>query len=282
MLSIDNITKRFGERTAVDGLSLEVDEGEIFGLLGPNGAGKSTTIHMAVGLLQPSAGSIDINGAGRPDDPRVRMFVGVATQALALYEDLTGRENLRFFGRLYELARPALAKRVDEAAEFVGLADRLDDRVGTYSGGMKRRLNLAAALLHEPRLLLLDEPTVGVDPQSRNAILDQVAELKATGRTVVYTSHYMEEVERVCDRVAIIDHGKLLALGTVDDLIAEHGGPLSVTWTNTNGEHREVADDAAHVVTILQGAGAVRRVQVETPNLETVFLNLTGRSLRDA
>ena len=210
MLTLTALVKQFGTNRAVDGLSLTVGKGEVFGLLGPNGAGKSTTVHMAVGLVEPTSGQVDVGGLGSPRQPAVRARIGVAPQALSLYELLTAEENLTFFGRVYEMKAARLAERVTWALEFVGLADRRRDLVDTYSGGMKRRLNLAAAILHDPDLVLLDEPTVGVDPQSRNAIFDSLLELKAAGKTIVYTTHYMEEAERLCDRVAIIDHGKLL------------------------------------------------------------------------
>src|SRR5574341_311307 len=193
MRTLASVTKRYGSTVAVDDLSLEVRPGEIFGLLGPNGAGKSTTVHLAVGLLEPDAGSVRLGDHGRPGMPAVRRQLGLAPQALAIYDQLTGRENLEFFGRIYDLAGAALARRVEWALEFVRLTDRAKDRVSEYSGGMKRRLNIAAALVHDPRMLLLDEPTVGVDPPSRNAIFDSIEALRAEGRTVIYTTHYMEE-----------------------------------------------------------------------------------------
>jgi ABC-2 type transport system ATP-binding protein len=197
-LALRGLRKRFGKTVAVDGLSLSVRKGEILGLLGPNGAGKSTTVHMAVGLLSPDEGEVQVAGLGSPRQPEVRRQLGVAPQALALYEALSAEENLRFFGQIYGLSGRRLAERVDWALEFSALTERRRDAAGTFSGGMKRRLNLAAALVHDPRILLLDEPTVGVDPQSRNAILERIAELRQQGRTVVYTTHYMEEVTRLC------------------------------------------------------------------------------------
>jgi ABC-2 type transport system ATP-binding protein len=241
-LNLNSVRKSFGAIVAVDGLSLAVRKGEVFGLLGPNGAGKSTTVSLAVGLLAPDEGTVSIDGLGDPADPTVRQRMGVATQSLALYDLLTAEENLRFFGQVYGLSGGTLAARVAWCLDFVGLADRKGHRVGTYSGGMKRRLNLAAALVHDPDLLLLDEPTVGVDPQSRNKIFENIEALHRDGRTVIYTTHYMEEAERLCDRIAIVDAGRLLALGTLTELLAAHGGP---------------------------------------PTLEQMFLQLTGRSLRD-
>ena len=249
MLTFTDVRKSFGPTVAVDGLSLSVRKGEVLGLLGPNGAGKSTSVSLAVGLLAPDSGSVTIDDAGSPADPAVRQRIGVAPQALAIYELLSGDENLRFFGQMYGLSGAALDARVAWCLDFVGLTDRRKDRTGGYSGGMKRRLNLAAALVHDPELLLLDEPTVGVDPQSRNSIFESIEALQREGRTIIYTTHYMEEAARLCNRIAIIDHGRLLALGTVDDLISAHGGEATV---------------------VVQG-----------PTLEKAFLTLTGRSLRD-
>jgi linearmycin/streptolysin S transport system ATP-binding protein len=215
MLTLSHVVKRYGAHVAVNDLSLEVRPGEIFGLLGPNGAGKSTSVHISVGLLRPDQGTAALAGLGPPTSPDVRARIGVAPQSLSLYALLTGEENLTFFGRMHGMKGSALSGRVRWALDFVGLTDRRGDRVQTYSGGMKRRLNLAAALLHAPALLLLDEPTVGVDPQSRNQIFENILALKRLGRTLIYTTHYMEEAERLCDRVAIIDQGKLLALGSV-------------------------------------------------------------------
>ncbi len=281
MLVLDNVSKRFGDLIAVDGLSLEVEPGEIFGFLGPNGAGKSTSVNLAVGLLDPDSGSVAIGAHGNPTSRAVRARIGVATQALAIYEELTGDENLRFFGKLYGLEGAELAKRVDWALDFVELRDRRSDQAQNYSGGMKRRLNMAAALLHDPELLLLDEPTVGVDPQSRNAILEKVIELKEQGRTVVYTSHYMEEVEKLCNRVGIIDEGKLLALGTVSELIDEHGGPNVVIIETNEGTTRLSADNISDTVKSLSEVEGLIGFRTERPDLEAVFLNLTGRRLRN-
>ena len=281
MLTLRDLRKSYGSTKAVDGLTLEVEKGEVFGLLGPNGAGKTTTIHMAVGLVAPDSGTVAVNGAGSPTDPDVRRRIGVAPQTIALYDDLTADENLRFFGRLFGLSGGALGKRVDHLLEWTGLAARRRDRVKGYSGGMKRRLNLAAALVHDPPLLLLDEPTAGVDPQSRNAIFDAVKQMKAEGRTVVYTTHYMEEAERLCDRVAIVDHGRLLALDAVDALVTRHGGKSVVTVRHEDGDERiETGDPVAELSRLLSKRGA-SSVRVDRPDLESVFLSLTGRSLRD-
>ncbi|MGE3886814.1 MAG: ABC transporter ATP-binding protein [Vicinamibacterales bacterium] len=281
MLTLGNVRKRYGSLTAVDGLSLTVRPGEVFGLLGPNGAGKSTTVGLAVGLLEPDEGEVCIEGLGAPTVPRVRARLGVAPQGLAIYDLLTGEENLRFFGQVYGLAGATLDRRVAECLAFVGLADRARGRAGTYSGGMKRRLNLAAALVHDPDLLLLDEPTVGVDPQSRNAIFDNIEALNRDGRTVIYTTHYMEEAERLCDRIAIVDRGRLLALGTLDELLAAHGGPSTLVVTTADGEKRLPSTDPLGELNRLAVTTTLRDFHVERPTLEQVFLHLTGQSLRD-
>ncbi len=288
MLTLTGVRKAFGSTVAVDGLSLAVHPGEVFGFLGPNGAGKTTTISIAVGLLSPDAGTVDLGGLGSPLHPHVRARIGVAPQALALYDGLSARENLEFFGRIHGVARADRRRRTDELLDLVGLSERADDRVGGYSGGMKRRVNLAAALMHDPPLVLLDEPTAGVDPQSRNAILDIVRALRERGRTIVYTTHYMEEAQRLCDRVAVIDHGRLLALGGVDELIGAHGGHSTVTvqYAQVPGA-TEPAEERIHTVdpiAELSGRLASRHVigvRIDRPSLESVFLTLTGRSLRD-
>lgn len=280
MLQIESLQKSFGTRKAVDGITLEIRRGEIFGLLGPNGAGKSTTVHMCAGLLPPDGGRVTLPG-GSPTDPTVRRLVGLAPQALALYEELTAAENITFFAQLHGLTGTSLKQRVGWALDFVELTDRRNDLAGTFSGGMKRRLNLAVALVHDPKLLILDEPTAGVDPQSRNAIFDRVLELRKAGCTVIYTTHYMEEAERLCDRIAIIDHGRMLALGTVGELLEQHGGPSTIVIEN-NGQSRRIesADPVSELVR-LRDAGDLGHFRVERSTLETVFLHLTGRRLRD-
>lgn len=281
MLVLTHIVKRYGPRVAVDDLSIEVKPGEILGLLGPNGAGKSTTMHVATGLLRPDAGSVSIGTYGSPSSPTARRCLGLAPQSLAVYDLLSAEENLAFFGQLYGLSGASLKARVDASLAFAGLGDRRRDRVGTYSGGMKRRLNIAAAVLHEPELVLLDEPTVGVDPQSRNAIFDSIEALKAQGRTIVYSTHYMEEAVRLCDRVAIIDAGKVLALDTVPALIRAHAG-VPVLHVRIAG--REVVSETRDPLAELNRLSAeapVESFHVEAPTLEQVFLSLTGRTLRD-
>jgi ABC-2 type transport system ATP-binding protein len=280
MLTFENVRKQYGSLVAVDGLSLSVARGEVLGLLGPNGAGKSTCVGLAVGLLAPDAGRITVDGHD-PRLPAARAPLGVAPQALALYDLLSGRENVRFFAQMYGLTGARLAERVEWALEFVGLTDRAADRVVGYSGGMKRRLNLAAALVHDPQLILLDEPTVGVDPQSRNQIFENILALKRLGRTLIYTTHYMEEAERLCDRVAVIDSGKLLALGTVTELIAAHGVKPTLVAHTASGERRSETVDPLGELNRLAAEGTVLSFHMERPTLEQVFLHLTGRSLRD-
>ncbi len=281
MLELDGVYKRYGETVAVDGLSLEVRKGEVLGLLGPNGAGKTTTVHVMVGLLEPDQGTIRLAGRGSPSEAAVRRSIGVATQALSLYEDLSGEENLTFFGRIQGLSGARLKERTREALDFVGLEDRRKGPVGTYSGGMKRRLNLAVALVHDPDVLLLDEPTAGVDPQSRNSILEKIHALRDAGKTVVYTTHYMEEAQKLCDRVAILDHGRLLALDSVARLLERHGGDSRLIAETEGGEVRVETRQPIEALRELDAKVPVRSFRMEGPDLESVFLNLTGRSLRD-
>jgi ABC-2 type transport system ATP-binding protein len=284
---------------AVDGVSHEIPAGRIFGLLGPNGAGKSTTIGMLSGLLLPDAGRVEIAG-GDPALAENRRRLGVAPQALAIYPELTAEENLRFFGELYGLSGSRLRERVAWALDLAGLTERRRERVDKYSGGMQRRLNLASALVHEPEVVFLDEPTVGVDPQSRNAIFEQIEALRASAKTVLYTTHYMEEAQRLCDFVAIVDHGKILAQGTVDELIAAHGGKsvLRVELVerpggdadptglggDLDGTSLRIDTDRPHeaIARVFASGVRVERLQLEPADLESVFLNLTGRRLRDA
>lgn len=281
MLTLKGVTKSFGSLRAVDGVSLTVRGGQVFGLLGPNGAGKSTTISMITGLLRPDAGEIDVEGKGPPSSRMIRARLGVAPQTLALYDDLSARENLVFFASIFGLGRAAATKRADELLADVGLSERGDDRVKTFSGGMKRRLNLAAALVQDPPIVLLDEPTAGVDPQSRNRILDQVRALRDRGCAVVYTTHYMEEAQRLCDHVAIIDHGRLLAEGSVESLISAHGGAAWITAVTSAGDERRQTTDPLRDLQGLVSRPDVVSVRVDRPDLESVFLNLTGRNLRD-
>ena len=298
MIELENLSKRYGDLVAVDDLSLSVPRGCCLGLLGPNGAGKTTTIGMMIGLIRPDAGRSMIDG-GSVADASVRRRIGIAPQKLALYDELTADENLNFFADLYGIESAVRTSSVDAAIEAAGLQSRRGDRVAAYSGGMKRRLNLAVAMVHDPDVLLLDEPTVGVDPQSRNHLFDRIAALKADGRTIIYTTHYMEEVTRLCDRVAIVDHGRLLDVDTADGLIRSHAGSSMVvadladdasvaSIANLPGEVIDrrwtVRHDEPFELIARASADGVRfeSLKVERPNLEDVFLNLTGRTLRDA
>jgi ABC-2 type transport system ATP-binding protein len=294
MIRLRDLRRSFGPTLAVDGLSLDVHAGEVFGLLGPNGAGKTTTISIATGLLAAHGGEVHIGGegGGSPRDARVRRLIGVAPQAIALYDTLSARENLAFFASMYGLEGAELAAAIDRALSMVELTDRAHHHVQGYSGGMKRRLNLAAALLHRPRVVFMDEPTAGVDPHSRNAILEMVSRLRSEGTTVVYSTHYMEEAERICDRVAIVDRGRVLAVDTVPALIARHGG-ASVVELQRAGEadaggppteRIETAQPLEVLQRALSGATTGPRItsaRVISPSLESVFLALTGRALRD-
>lgn len=310
MLETEELRKVFKGKTAVDGVSLFINEGESIGLLGPNGAGKSTTISIISTLLQPTSGEVRFRGKDLKQHPNeIRRVLGVVPQEIALYEELTAYENLQFFGRVYRLKGKALHKRIGEVMELVGLRGHEKERVKTYSGGMKRRLNIAAALLHEPELLIMDEPTVGIDPQSRNYILDMVRELNEEKRmTVLYTSHYMEEVERLCDRVYIMDHGRIIASGTKEELKAilsreetilvelDRPYPKLVEKLKQiesivqiieveNGIKLIVPKGSRLLSTIFQVAereqAQILNVNVKVPTLEDVFLHLTGRKLRD-
>jgi ABC-2 type transport system ATP-binding protein len=309
VLEARGLRKAFGERVAVDDVGFHIASGETYGLLGPNGAGKTTTISMVCGLLERDAGEVSVDG--RRVDTRTteaREAIGYVPQELAVYPDLTGRENLRFFGRMYALSGSELDRRVAEVLGVVDLTDRADDRTSEYSGGMKRRLNIGLGLLNRPKLLVLDEPTVGVDPQSRNAILGSVERFREQGMAVLYTTHYMEEAERLCDRVGVIDEGKLMAEGTRRELVALVGqqdrvslqatGDLvsaeaalrrldAVVDASRREEGLELVVRAARtalpqILTTAAEAGAdVTTVEVAEPNLEAVFLHLTGKALRD-
>lgn len=296
MVEAHELRKSYGNVIAVDGLSFEVGSGETLGLLGPNGAGKTTTIHILVGVLKPDAGTVHVAGGEDPTRAAVRRQIGFAPQAQALYPELKAEETLAFFGGLYGLSGARLRERVDWCLAFAGLEERRKHRVRTYSGGMQRRLNLACALIHDPPVLLLDEPTVGVDPQSRNHIFESIESLKRQGRTILYTTHYMEEAQRLCDRVAILDRGKILALDTVNRLIDQHGG-RSVIEAELDGSPRGELPAGAQLdgnllrveserpleeLARLTGSGLrFTALHVKRPSLETVFLELTGRTLRD-
>ncbi len=295
MLIVENVFRSFGDLQAVCGVTFELEAGEILGLLGPNGAGKSTLLGMISGLLAPDQGSVKLPG-GDPRTATARQSLGLAPQSLSLYEELSAGENLDFIGRIYGLRGAELTKRVDHCLEFAGLASRRNDRVGSYSGGMKRRLNLACSLIHDPPLLLLDEPTVGVDPQSRAHLFKQIESLRDAGKALIYATHYMEEAARLCRRVAIMDHGKFLALDRVDTLIEQHGGTSSVRLVLKSDPPEDVmlpgelhdgvvewqTDSALDDLVKLSRAGLQwEEVAIRSPDLETVFLKMTGRSLRD-
>ena len=303
MIKANNLKKRFGSTIALDDVSFEVKKGETFGLLGPNGAGKTTTIQLLCGLAKPDSGTVTLDGKTDPSLIEVRLSLGVVPQTLAIYEELSAEENLRFFGRIYGLSGQKLKQRVSNCLEIAGLTQRRKERVSKYSGGMKRRLNMVCAFLHEPPLLLLDEPTVGVDPQSRNSIFETIEAMKKQGRTIIYTTHYMEEAERICDRVAILDHGRILDMDSVHNLIVKHGGPSRVEAEleqspsdpekirrlidnkNIQFEGTKIRFETSRPMeslAMLNRSGIhFLTLKVQTANLEDVFLNLTGRRLRD-
>jgi ABC-2 type transport system ATP-binding protein len=308
-IQVQNLYKNFGEVYAVRGVSFEVRAGEIFSLLGPNGAGKSTTISMLACLLQPTQGDALIEGHSIRQDPQgVKTNLGVVPQDIALYPDLTARENLEFWGKMYGLRGQALHQRVDEVLEIIGLTDRQKGRVSTFSGGMKRRVNIGAALVHRPKVIIMDEPTVGIDPQSRRHILDNVKELNRQGMTVLYTTHYMEEAQELSNLIAIMDQGKVIACGTHDELVkivgemdridltlAAESAPVIEHWRETPGVHSLTTQDGQ--ITLLvedsnlilprlfesasQAKAHIASVNIQEPNLEAVFLHLTGKALRD-
>ncbi len=278
VLRTRGLVRRFDDQVAVDGLDLEVRKGECLGLLGPNGAGKSTTVRILSTLLAPSAGEAEVLGLDVvKDGARVRERIGVVPQELAVYEHLTARENLAFFGDLYALDRVTLAAAVERGLAVAGLADRADEPVRNFSGGMKRRLNVAVALLHDPELVFLDEPTVGIDPQSRNRIFEMVEGLRARGTTLIYTSHQLGEVERLCDRIAILDRGRLVAKGT----LAELQGHPDVRRGASANLHFDALGDAQRAAELLASNGITCTLDEERPDLEEVFLDLTGHALRD-
>jgi ABC-2 type transport system ATP-binding protein len=307
LLEVHDLHKRYGALEALRGVSFAVGDGEMFGLLGPNGAGKTTTLSIVSCLLDATSGEVVLDGKRlQLSDREVRRLIGIVPQELAIYPELTARENLRFFGELYSVKGAELKRRVQRILAAIGLEDRADDRASSYSGGMKRRLNLGAALVHEPRLLLLDEPTTGVDPQSRNHIFEEVRRLNAAGLTVVYTSHYMEEVQALCPRIGIMDHGDLVACDTLTNLLHQLHGLIRIRLTRVPPQLRERMKELAECrlrepdeqtleiechdiqATLVRLVAALSETQAELigleteePNLERVFLHLTGRALRD-
>ena len=311
ILEVQNLVKKFGDITAVDGVSFDIQEGEVFSLLGPNGAGKTTTISMLSCLLEPTSGDAIVGGHSIAQEAlEVKNIIGVVPQEIALYEELSARENLTFWGQMYGLGGGALKTRVTEVLEQIGLADRAKDKIKTYSGGMKRRVNIGVGLLHKPHLLYMDEPTVGIDPQSRRSILDSVKDLNKAGMTVLYTTHYMEEAEELSHRVGIIDQGKMIAIGTqkeLTQLVGEnetlrlHTGenvdlqPLLTALQELPGVIHVSASENMVVLIVPEADDAlppvlskadrlgykIRSVDIQEPNLEAVFLKLTGKALRD-
>ena len=306
---VKNLHKSFGGKPAVQGVRFTVHTGEIFSLLGPNGAGKTTTISMLSGLTEPDEGDAYIMGHSiRQESRAARAVLGVVPQEIALYMDLSARENLLFWGKMYGLSGSLLRQRVDETLEIIGLAGRQKDRVATFSGGMKRRVNIGVALLHRPQVVIMDEPTVGIDPQSRRHILDAVKELNRQGMTVLYTTHYMEEAQELSEHIAIMDQGKLIACGTHAELIRLVGeqarvdltlnsdpAPVMQRWqlldgvenvTRSDGHVSVLTSDSNLVLPRLFEAASqvktrITSVEIQEPNLETVFLQLTGKALRD-
>ena len=308
-IEVKNLKKSFGDFQAVQEASFKADSGEVLSLLGPNGAGKSTTISMLSGLLAPTAGDASIMGYSVTKEPELaKKSLGVVPQDIALYLDLSAHENLIFWGKMYGLRGAELKSRVDEVLEIIGLADRQKDHVGKFSGGMKRRVNIGAALLHKPDVVIMDEPTVGIDPQSRRHILDNVKELNKQGMTVLYTTHYMEEAAELSDHIAIMDMGKLIAYGTHDELIKlvgeqtridiklnVEGSNVQESWKRVDGVTKIDAQDGTITVLVddsnqvlphlfeeaSKADVRITSVDIQEPNLETVFLHLTGRALRD-
>jgi ABC-2 type transport system ATP-binding protein len=315
-IEVIDLHKAFGDVRAVQGVSFSVEAGEVFSLLGPNGAGKTTILSILATLLRPDSGDALVMGHSVRTDPMaVKACLGVVPQEIALYEDLTARENLTFWGKMYGLRGAPLKARVEDILGIIGLSDRADGRVSSFSGGMKRRVNIAVALLHKPRVIYMDEPTVGIDPQSRRNILDSVVALKDEGMTVLYTTHYMEEAQQLSDHIAIMDHGRIIAVGTQNELVKIVGektridltiqsreAPSTEAWRSIPGVHQvdivegEGDPNRRHLTLLVEDSNVqlprafeaaqaqgvhIASVDIQEPNLETVFLHLTGRALRD-
>ncbi len=307
MISVSNLKKNYESFQALKGISFDIKEGEFFGLLGPNGAGKTTTISIMSTILEPDEGSVSIAGFDLKNNPtECKKNIGVVPQEIALYNDLSAYDNLLFWGSLYDVPKDVLKVRIDETLQLFGLFDRKDDKVKTYSGGMKRRINIASALLHKPKVLFMDEPTVGIDPQSRNLIFEVLEKLHKEGMTIVYTTHYMEEAERFCDKIGIIDNGQIIAQGTLEELksLSKMKETIVVSFENLsdslyanissewegvkrieNAIHfftSEVNRDLSVIILKCNQAGlSISNIDIQKVNLETIFLSLTGKQLRD-
>ena len=308
MIHAKSITKTYSKQRALDGISLDINKGECYGLLGPNGAGKTTTISILSTLIPFEEGSIEIDGHNILEHPvKCKTNIGVVSQEIALYEELSGYDNLKFWGGLYGIPNKELDDRIHNTLKLLGLNDRMHDKIKTYSEGMKRRINIASSLLHKPKILFMDEPTVGIDPQSRNLIFETVEQLKKEGMTIIYTTHYMEEAERLCDRIGIIDTGKIIAEGTLQELKSHTSlsEGAAVTFSNISDEQyqlltdwkdikrsnntvyfytSEIQKELAQIVLKCTQVAGLDIVQIELikSNLETIFLNLTGKQLRDS
>jgi len=307
ILEVSNLSKTFGNVEALKRVSFSIQNGEFYGLLGPNGAGKTTTINIISTISQPDTGYVKINGMDLKNHSiECKKSIGVVPQEIALYNELSAHENLMFWGSLYSLNYADLQNKIDETMSLMGLTDRKEDKIKTYSGGMKRRINIASALLHSPKILIMDEPTVGIDPQSRNLIFDVLEELHKNGMTIIYTTHYMEEAERLCDRIGIIDHGNIIAEGTIDELRETTKAEESINIHVENSEHintekikqiKNCLDISNGVITfssknsgkdlplilmeLNKAEVGISQIEIHKVNLETIFLNLTGRKLRD-
>ncbi len=307
MIHVSNLRKKFDNIEALKGISFNIKQGECYGMLGPNGAGKTTMISIMSNILKPNEGEVSINGYDLKKNPlECKKNIGVVTQEIALYNELSAYDNLLFWGSLYKVPRPELITRIDETINLLGLIDRKNDKVKTYSGGMKRRVNIASALLHRPKILFMDEPTVGIDPQSRNLIFEVVEKLQEEGMTIIYTTHYMEEAERLCDRIGIIDDGEIIAQGTLDELKTSGSmkETVSISFANlTNERYNRIAkdwkdnqrcdskihfysmniqSDLSKIILKCNEVGLdILHIDIKKINLETIFLSLTGKKLRD-
>jgi ABC-2 type transport system ATP-binding protein len=309
MIQVSSVSKSYGIIEAVKNVSFSIEKGEIFGILGPNGAGKSTIVNILNTLVKPDTGDVIIDGINiRNDGDTIKMIMGVVPQEIALYEELTAYENMMFWGGLYNIPKSILKEKVNDTLKIVDLSGRKDDRIKTFSGGMKRRINIACSLLHNPKILVLDEPTVGVDPQNRNHIFEVIEQLNSEGMTIIYTTHYMEEAERFCDKIAIIDVGRIIALGTLKELrqISDVRGLLTIKMADINSEtitritsenplirfdhssgslkveYGNIGNDIQIIINHVQNAGGViERIYTQGTNLESIYLKLTGKELRD-